>query len=75
MIWILNMVILVMAVAVFVGWIRNRRRDAYRDIKRAEISSDLKAQDELLEDALSELNSSRSEWAAAARAMPRDRED
>jgi hypothetical protein len=54
MIWIVNIVIAVIAVAVLVGWIRNRRREDYRDIRRAEISDDLAAQDELLEDALNE---------------------
>lgn len=73
MIWILNIVIGVIAAAVLVGWLKNRRREDYRDITRAEISDDLKAQDELLEDALTEQNSSRSEWAEPARAKPRDR--
>jgi hypothetical protein len=54
MIWILNIVIAVIGVAVFVGWMRNRRREDYRDIRRAEISDDLAAQDELLADAIDE---------------------
>lgn len=54
MIWILNIVIAVIGVTVFVGWMRNRRREDYRDIRRAEISEDLAAQDELLEDAINE---------------------
>jgi hypothetical protein len=54
MIWILNIVIAVIGVAVFVGWMRNRRREDYRDIRRAEISDDLAAQDELLADAIEE---------------------
>jgi hypothetical protein len=54
MIWILNSVLLVIGIAVFVGWLRNRRPENYRNIERAEISDDLKAQDELLEDALAE---------------------
>lgn len=54
MIWILNSVLLLIGIAVFVGWIRNRRPEDYRNIERAEISDDLKAQDELLEDALAE---------------------
>ena len=54
MIWILNIVIALIGVAVFVGWMRNRRRENYRDIRRAEISEDLAAQDELLEDAINE---------------------
>ena len=52
--WILNIVIAVMGGAVLVGWLRNRRRDDHRDIRRAEISDDLAAQDELLEDAVNE---------------------
>jgi len=51
---ILNIVIAVMGGAVFVGWLRNRRRDDHRDIRRAEISDDLAAQDELLADAINE---------------------
>jgi len=54
MIWILNIVIAVIGVAVFVGWMRNRRGEDYRDIRRAEISDDLAAQDELLADAIDE---------------------
>jgi hypothetical protein len=54
MIWILNIVIAVIGIGVFIGWMRNRRRESYRDIQRAEISEDLAAQDELLEDALTE---------------------
>jgi hypothetical protein len=72
MIWILNIVILVMGIAVFVGWLRNRRPENYRDIERAEISADLKAQDELLEDVLSQ---QRSEWAESSRATGHDRAD
>jgi len=52
--WILNIVIAVMGGAVLVGWLRNRRRDDHRDIRRAEISDDLAAQDELLADAINE---------------------
>jgi hypothetical protein len=54
MIWVFNIVLAVIGVAVFVGWMRNRPRETYRDIQRAEISDDLAAQDELLEDALTE---------------------
>jgi hypothetical protein len=54
MIWIANIVIAVIGIAVFVGWLRNRHREDHRDISRAEISDDLAAQDELLEDALTE---------------------
>ncbi len=54
MIWILNIVIAVIGIAVLVGWLRNRRPKNYRDISRAEISDDLAAQDELLEDVLTE---------------------
>ena len=75
MIWILNIVIGVIGVTVFVGWMRNRRREDYRDISRAEISDDLKAQDELLEDVLSQQNRSRSEWAESARATEHGRAD
>jgi hypothetical protein len=67
MIWILNIVILLMGVAVFVGWIRNRRPESYRDIERAEISDDLKAQDELLADVLTEQNNSVSRTEDAPR--------
>jgi len=67
MIWILNIVILLMGVAVFVGWIRNRRPENYRDIERAEISDDLKAQDELLADVLTEQNNSVSRTEDAPR--------
>jgi hypothetical protein len=52
--WVVNIVIAVIGVAVFIGWMRNRRREEYRDIQRAEISDDLAAQDQLLEDALAE---------------------
>jgi hypothetical protein len=75
LIWILNIAILVIAIAVFVGWMRNRRREDYRDISRAEISGDLAAQDELLEDALTEQSNSRNEWTESPRATPRDRAD
>lgn len=75
LIWILNIAIGVIGATVFVGWMRNRRREDYRDISRAEISDDLKAQDELLEDALTEQSNSRNEWAESSRATPRDRAD
>ena len=75
LIWILNIAIGVIGVAVFAGWMRNRRREDYRDISRAEISDDLKAQDELLEDVLSQQNRSRSEWAESPRATEHDRAD
>ena len=75
MIWILNIVILVMGVAVFVGWIRNRRPENYRDIERAEISDDLKAQDELLADVLTEQNNSRNERGESPAARVSDRGD
>ncbi len=75
LIWILNIAIGVIAIAVFVGWMRNRHREDYRDITRAEISDDLRAQDELLEDALSQQDRSRSEWAESSRATERDRAD
>lgn len=73
MIWILNIVILVMGVAVFVGWLRNRRPENYRNIERAEISDDLKAQDELLADALTEQNNSRNAPGESTRARAGDR--
>jgi FtsZ-interacting cell division protein ZipA len=72
---ILNIAIAVIAIGVFVGWMRNRRREDFRDISRAEVSADLAAQDELLEDALTEQSNSRSEWAESPRATPRDRAD
>jgi hypothetical protein len=75
MIWILNIVIGVISVAVFAGWMRNRRREDYHDISRAEISDDLRAQDELLEDALSQQNRSSSERAESSGATQRDRAD
>ena len=75
LIWILNIAIAVIAIAVFVGWMRNRRREDYRDISRAEISADLAAQDELLEDVLSQRDRSRNESAESSRATPRDRAD
>jgi hypothetical protein len=75
LIWILNIVIGVISVAVFVGWMRNRRREDYGDISRAEISDDLRAQDELLEDVLSQQDPSRSGWAESSRATERDRAD
>lgn len=75
LIWIINIAIGVIGAAVFAGWTRNRRREDYRDISRAEISDDLKAQDELLEDALTEQSNSRNEWAESPRATPRDRAD
>ena len=75
MIWILNIVIGVISLVVFVGWVRNRRREDYSDISRAEISDDLRAQDELLEDVLSQRDRSRSEWAESSRAAERDRAD
>ncbi len=74
MLWIINNVILLMGAAVFVGWLRNRRREDHRDISRAEISADLAAQDELLEDALTEQNNSRSERDESPRATAHDRE-
>ena len=75
LIWIINIAIGVIGAAVFVGWMRNRRREDYRDISRAEISDDLKAQDELLEDVLGQQNRSRSEWAESSRATEHGRAD
>jgi hypothetical protein len=75
MIWILNIVIAVIGITVFVGWMRNRRREDYRDIRRAEVCEELAAQDELLEDAINEHTRSRSEWAEPSQAAPRDPAD
>ena len=61
MIWIANIVIAAVGGAVFVGWMRNRRRANYRDIRREEISQDLAAQDELLEDAINEQERERAQ--------------
>jgi len=52
--WIVNIGIAVTAVLVLVGWLRNRRRDDYRDIHQSEISADLMAGEDLLNDALAE---------------------
>lgn len=54
LIWVLNIAIGVIGVAVLVGWIRHQRRANYRDIERAEISDDLAAADELVEDVINE---------------------
>jgi hypothetical protein len=54
MIWILNIAWVAIGIAVFVGWMRNRRPEDYRDIASREISDDFVAQEELLEDALTE---------------------
>jgi uncharacterized membrane protein YjgN (DUF898 family) len=72
MIWVLNIIFVIIGVAVFVGWIRNRRRYDYRDIESREISDDFVAQEELLEDALTEHTRSRSGSAESHPATPHD---
>jgi hypothetical protein len=62
--WIVNIGVAVTAVLVLVGWLRNRRQDDYRDIHQSEISADLMAGEDLLNDALAE---------AEQAAQPRDR--
>ena len=62
--WIVNIGIAVAGVLVLVGWLRHRRRDDYRDIHQSEISADLMAGEELLNDALAE---------AERASQPRDR--
>jgi hypothetical protein len=52
----LNIGIAATGVAVLVGWLRQRNAKSCRDINKAEISDDLTAGDELLEDALTEHN-------------------
>jgi hypothetical protein len=59
---LLNVSLAVAATAVVVGWIRHRTED-YRDIKKSEISEDLSAADDLLEDVITE----RGLWEAAQR--------
>jgi hypothetical protein len=61
---LVNLGLALSAAVTFVSWIRSRRED-YRDIARAEISEDLAAQDELLEDVIDE--SSRREELAKGR--------
>jgi hypothetical protein len=51
-----NIVFAAIGVAVLVGWLRYRGAKRFRDINKAEISEDLTAGDELLEDALTEQN-------------------
>jgi len=72
MIWILNIVFVAIGAAVLVGWLRNRRRHDYRDIESREISDDFVAQEELLEDALTEHTRSRIGSAESNPATPRD---
>jgi hypothetical protein len=72
MIWVLNIVFVAIGVAVLVGWIRNRRRYDYRDIESREISDDFVAQEELLEDALTEHTRSRTGSAESHPATPPD---
>lgn len=62
LIWILNIAIAAVGAAVLIGWLRNRPREDDRDIRRGEISDDLAAQDELLEDALREQNHCKTQW-------------
>jgi hypothetical protein len=57
---VLNIGLVVAAAVLIVSWIRHRAED-YRDIGRAEISADLAAADELLEDVITE----RGRWEAS----------
>lgn len=70
--WVLNIGIAVTGVLVLVGWLRHRGREDDRNIGQSEISQDLLAGQELLEDALSERNHSRTEWAESHPATPHD---
>jgi hypothetical protein len=60
---LLNVSLAVAAAVIFVSWIRHRTAD-YGDIERSDISEDLAAADELLEDVINE----RGRWEAAQRA-------
>jgi hypothetical protein len=53
--WFLNVGIAVTGILVLVGWIRQRAAVNFRDIDKSEISADLTAGDDLLADALAEL--------------------
>ncbi len=70
--WVLNIGIAAIGILVLVGWLRHRGREDYRNINQSEISDDFRAAQELLEDALSERNRSRTEWAESHPATPRD---
>ena len=53
--WFLNVGIAGIGILVLVAWIRHQAAVNYRDIDKAEISADLTAGDDLLQDALAEL--------------------
>jgi hypothetical protein len=59
---LLNVSLAMAAAVLIVSWIRHRTED-YRDIRRSEISEDLSAADELLEDVITE----RGLWEASQR--------
>jgi hypothetical protein len=59
---LLNVSLAIAAVVLIASWIRNRSED-YRDIRKSEISEDLSAADELLEDVITE----RGLWEASQR--------
>lgn len=60
---LLNVSLALAAVVVIVSWIRHRT-DNYRDIRQSEISEDLSAADDLLEDVIRE----RGRWETSQRA-------
>jgi hypothetical protein len=53
--WFLNVGIAGIGILVLIAWIRHQAAVNYRDIDKAEISADLTAGDDLLKDALAEL--------------------
>jgi hypothetical protein len=69
---VLNIGIAVTGILVLIGWLRHRSRDDYRDIRASEVSPDLLAGEELLEDALTAENRSRTELPGTHPAMPGD---
>jgi hypothetical protein len=70
--WFLNIGIAITGVLVLVGWLRHRGREGDRNIDQAEISDDFAAAQELLDDALSERNRSRTQWGESQRPTPSD---
>jgi len=68
--WVLNIGIAVTGIGVLVGWLRHRGRADDRNIKESEISQDLLAGQELLDDALSERNRSGTQWTESHPAVP-----
>jgi hypothetical protein len=57
----LNIGIAATGILVLVGWLRHRGREDDRNIRQSEISDDFAAGQELLDDALSERNRSRTD--------------